>query len=373
MQGRADKLTTGQLACFLIAVSMGSAIIFIPSSLILTAGNGAWLSLLGAFGFGMITLLCVLFLHRRHEGRDMVEYSRILIGRTATVIIMIPVIAMLLFATAAIIAGIGAFFISGMMPETPLYIFCSFSLLVATLTARAGIAAAARMFVLLVPIMIMFAVVVLVIALPLYDWNRLLPIFDKGAGPILHGLFITAGFPFGEVCLFALILPYAGKDNSRLLSVRLLLAFGITGISMVIATLCTIAAFGAAAGHFNYSLYQLASNIEIGGTNERIEAVIGVALILGSYMKATGYIIALNRVLSKISGVKDERAFIYPLGLLCTLLSLTLFSSPADFQYLVYQVWPFTVIFVGCLLIYALAGLTLARTKPASRAQEAER
>ncbi|MGG1516354.1 GerAB/ArcD/ProY family transporter [Paenibacillus oryzisoli] len=358
MNDRPSILTTGQMASLLVAATMGSAIIYIPTPIVGFSGNAAWLSMLGSFGFGLIVLLCVLYLHRRHGGTGLIDYCRSLIGKVPTIFVMLPVVAMLLFAISAIVTGIGDFFASSMMPKTPSYVFCSFSLLVAALTARAGVVIAARMFVLLVPVMFVFTMAVLLIAFPVYDWGRLLPLPDKGIGDLLHGFYVAAGFPFGEVCLFPILLSFAPKEETKVLFRRLILAFTLTGVTMIAATVCTIVAFGPAAGYLSYSLYQLASNIEVNGNNVRIEAIVGIAIIVGSYMKATLYLIALNKLLVRLTNVQDARAYIYPLTLTCTMLSLTLFSGPAEFQYQVYTIWPFTVIAVGCTLIFFLTGLT---------------
>ncbi|OAS14883.1 GerAB/ArcD/ProY family transporter [Paenibacillus oryzisoli] len=372
MNNRRSILTSGQMSSLLIAVTMGSAIIYIPTPLVGFAGNAAWISLIGAFGFGTLVLACTLYLHHSHGGIGLIDYCGKLIGRIPTIVVMLPIVLMLLFATSAIVTGISDFFASSMMPKTPPYIFCSISLLVAALTARAGIVIAARVFVLLVPVMFIFTLIVLIIAFPIYDWGRLLPLPDKGIGDLLHGFYVGAGFPFGEVCLFPFFLSFAAKDQTHILYRRLFLAFTLTGATMVIATVCTIVAFGPAAGHLSYSLYQLASNIQVNGSNVRIEAIVGIAIIIGSYMKATLYLFALNKLMVRLTNVSNTSAYVYPASLLCTMLSLTLFSGPADFQYQVYTIWPFTVIFIGCSLIFVLTVLTWVKSSVSNRQKENE-
>ncbi|MBB6733796.1 GerAB/ArcD/ProY family transporter [Cohnella zeiphila] len=363
-----SSLTANQLGSLLIAASMGSAIVYIPAPLAQAAGNGSWLSVLAAYLFGLAMLGGILYLYRRHgkEG-GLFGCCRQLLGRVAGPAVLVPVVGMLFFAIPAIVAGIGDFFVSGMMPRTPPYIFCSFSLAVSALTAKAGSKITARLFVMLVPVMVVFSLAVLILALPLYDWGRLLPIADKGIKPVLHGLLIAGGFPFGEVFLFLAFLPYASKEQEKLLPGRLIRAFTITGVLMFLAAICSTAAFGAAAGHFNYSLYTLASNIGGSGSSQRVEAVIGMALILGSYMKATVYLLILNRIMAQLLGAKDESAFIFPIALVCVMLSLTLFANPADFLFQVYTVWPCTVLGIGCGLTLLLVVLSWLRGNPGSQ------
>jgi spore germination protein KB len=356
-----STISPAQLATLLFAISSGSAIVYIPHPISDAAGNDAWLSLIIAYGFGVTVLACVLYLYHQHEGMSLVAYSRKLIGNILTVGVVILVIGMLLFAVSAIISSIGDFFTTIMMDRTPAYVFNSISMLLAALTARAGISVTARMFILNVLVMVIFTVAVLMLAIPIYNPGYLLPLLDSGIKPVLHGAFISAGFPFGEVALFSMLLPYVNRQKRATLNRNLYTAYTMTAILLLLSTLCTTMAFGAAAGYFKYSLYRIASEIQLIEIFQRIESVIGIALILGSYMKATLMLIILNQLFVQLFRLKDERLLIYPLALLCIFFSLTMFKTPSDFVEQVYVIWPFTVIAVGCTLIFMFTVLTWIR------------
>ncbi|WP_240417058.1 GerAB/ArcD/ProY family transporter [Paenibacillus periandrae] len=353
-----SSISPVQLATLLFAVSVGSAIVYIPNPLTAAAGNDAWMSLLLAYGFGIVVLTCVLYLYNKHDGMSLIGYSRRLIGNAMTIVIALPLIGMLLFAIPAVDAGIGNFLTTVMMDKTPPYVFNSISLIIAALTARAGIQVTARMFVLLVALLVIFSFAVLIIAIPLYDPERLLPLLDNGFKPVLHGFFIAGGFPFGEVALFSMILPFVNRKDAPAAIAKLYTAFTYTAVVLILSTLCTTMAFGAAAATYNYSLYRLASEIQVPEIFQRSEAVIAIALILGSYMKATILLLVLNQIIVQLFHLSNEQTLIYPITLICILLSLTLFNNPADFEQQVYVIWPFTVIAVGCSLIFLFAFIT---------------
>lgn len=363
---KSSAITPIQLASLLIAGSAGSAIVYIPNPLADVSKNGAWLSLLAAYLFGMVVLSCVLYLHRSHGGASLIQYSRLLVGKWLTLVIAAPYIGMLLFAIPAIDAGIGDFFTSVMMNETPSYVFNSLSLIAAALTAQAGIKVIARMFLLLVFIMLSFSIAVMLLAVPIYNPTYLLPLMPMGVKPILHGFFIAAGFPFGEVVLFSMLLPFVSKDKSTALAKGLYLAFTVTGIMLICSVLSAIMTFGPASGYFQYSLFKLASEIQIAEIIQRIESVIGIALILGSYMKLTLFLLILSLLITQLANLSDERVVIYPLTLICILLSLTMFQSPADFYEQVYVIWPFTVLTAGCSVIFLLTLITYIKRKSTS-------
>lgn len=358
MSSDRSTINLRQLAGLLTCYIIGSAIVFIPNPLTAAAGNDAWISMTLAYAFGILMLSCVLYLHNSHGGASIISYSRKLIGRTATYPVGILFILMLFFAVCAINASIGIFFTSVMMDRTPPYIFHSIGMLLSALTARSGIRVMARMFFLLVWLMLFFSLLVMILAIPIYRPGMLLPLFENGVKPMLHGLFISAGFPFGEIVIFAMLLPFVRLQAGQSAAKALYSAYSFSALMLILPTLCTIMAFGPAAGYFNYSLYRLAIEIHIVELFQRVEAIIGIALILGSYMKATLLLFILYQCLIQLFNLRDDNVLLYPLSVICIFLSTTMFQSPADFHEQVYTIWPFTVIVVGCGLILFLTLIT---------------
>jgi spore germination protein KB len=370
MSSDRSTINLRQLASLLCCYVIGSAIVFIPNPLTAAAGNDAWISMTLAYGFGIIMLTCVLYLHNRHDGASVIAYSRKLIGRTATYPVGLLYILMLFFAACAVNASIGDFFTSVMMKRTPSYIFHTIGMLLSALTARSGIRVMARMFFLLLWLMLFFSLLVMILAIPIYQPAMLLPLFENGIKPMLHGLFISAGFPFGEIVIFAMLLPFVRLQAGQSISKALYASYSFSALMLIVPTICTIMAFGPAAGYFNYSLYRLSIEIHIVELFQRMEAIIGIALILGSYMKATLLLFIIYQCLIQLFNLKDDHVLMYPLSVTCIFLSATMFQSPADFQEQVYTIWPFTVIVVGGGLILLFTLITWIKHR---RYHQAER
>ncbi|WP_276353416.1 GerAB/ArcD/ProY family transporter [Cohnella caldifontis] len=352
-----ETVTSSQMAFLAIAFSIGSSIVYIPSPLEQAAGNAAWLSLAASFGFGLLVLSCVLYLNRTHPGQSMVECCRSLLGPAPAAVAAVFLIAMLFFALPAIVAGIGDFQTSIVMKETPDYVFNSFSFLAVVLTVRAGILVMARMFLLLVVVMLLFSFTVILLALPLYRPEYLLPLLPGGMKPLLHGTFIASGFPFGEIALFTMLMPYAANSESAKLNRRLYAAYSATGVTLLLSAVCSTMTFGPAAGEVQFALFRISYEIQIGELFQRMEAIIGIALILGSYMKACLFLFILNRTAVELLRLRDDKALLFPLSFVCLLLSLTMFRNPADFNHQVYVIWPFIVLSTGCTLVFLLSAL----------------
>jgi spore germination protein KB len=270
---------------------------------------------------------------------------------------------MLFFSLPGVVAGIGEFLSSVMMTETPGYVFNSLILLIAAFTVRSGVKVMARMFVLLVGIMLALTLLVLLMAIPNYDPLFLFPFFSDGIRPVLHGAFISAGFPFGEIFLFSMVFPFV-RGNGKMASVKsMYLAYGLSGSVLLLSVVCNLMAFGPATGTLKYSLYSLASVIQIADFIQRIEAIVVIALITGSYMKACIFLFILNQIMVKLLRLKDENTLVYPISLVSLMLSLTMFRTPAEFTKQVYTLWPFTVIFIGSAILFLLVIISLFKQK----------
>lgn len=367
-----ETISTGQMAGLILSTTVGSGIVYIPHPLTAIARQHTWISMIAATLFGCAVLGCLIFMQRRmQEGSSFFRHACRTVGRPLAVAVALLLIILLLFAVPAIVTGIANFFTGVMMKETPAYVFSATSLIVSALTVRAGLEVMARMFLLLVAIMLAVSLLVLLLAAPGYHLEYLMPFAPLSVKPVLHATLVAAGFPFGEVLLYGVLLPYVKAARPGDLAKKLFGAYAVSGAMLTMSVLCTILAFGPAAGSFQYSLYRLASEVQIAEIIQRIEAVIGISMILGSYMKATVFLYILNVLTAECLGLSDKRASVFPLALICVFLSLNMFDNFADFYTQVYVIWPFMVIAVGCSLILALTVVTGIRHRLKSREGEA--
>lgn len=246
-----------------------------------------------------------------------------------------------LIELAYIVIGIGDFS-TAMMMTTPEYIFNSLIFMTAALTMRAGIEVMARMFTLLLLIMYIGIIIVFFMISPSYHPEFLLPLMPKGFKPILYGAYQTVSFPFAEFLLFSMVISYTSKKTRGKLGKLLFAALLINGLSVAVAVVCTIMVLGPTAGILQYSIFQLARLVDIADFLERIEAIIALSLIVGSFMKATIVLYVFTHALSKVLKLKDFRSLVFPVSLLSLLLSLTMFKNSVEFFQAVYVIRPLT-------------------------------
>lgn len=358
---RKESLSSWQMAALFLAFLTGSAIINIPAPMTGVAQNGAWISMLIAFAFGMLLLSCVLYLYRKYPEMTLIQYSRKAIGQGLTVLIAIPFFMTTLIMLANIVGDIGGFFKSVMMRETPGYMFHSLTFLTAAVTVRAGIEVMTRLFTIVVIIMYIFSVGVLLLSLQAYDIERLLPILPQGIKPVLHGVYFAWGFPNAELILFSMLLPFVGREKEKLHK-RMFATLLVNGITLTIVIVCTIMALGQMAGMYKYSVFTLARLIEVREFIERIESIPGIALIAGSYMKATIVLFVTSLGISQLFRMDDYRILVFPVSLVSLLLSLTMFTDEVEFREFVTNVWSLLITLTGVLPILVLTVVTAVKS-----------
>ncbi len=300
----------------------GSSIVVMPGPLIGYANNGAWLSLLLSLAGGMLLLVFMLYLYEKFPQLSLIEYSQQLLGKWLTWIFAIPFLSMQLHSSSGIVLDVGLFMTSSIMRETPLYVFIFLIFFVTALTVHVGIEKFTRMFVVLMMVVLLFVIVILVLASANYKIEHLVPVLPDGIKPVLLGTYFYFGVPITELVLFSMLLPYVRREENHLLKKSMFTALLINVFFLTAVTLSTILVFGPIAGERAYSMFEVARTIELYEIIQRMESLIGYALIITSYMKAVISLYILNLTITQLFGLKDTYILIFPLALVCFLFSM---------------------------------------------------
>lgn len=105
-------------------------------------------------------------------------------------------------------------------------------------------------------------------------------------------------------------------------------------------------------------LYSIARLIEFQEIFQRVESIIGMSLILGSYMKATLSLYVLSLFMAKLCGMKDNHVIIMPLALTGFLMGLVTYDSSSQWGHIVTEIhplWTGLVLLVPLLVVMVVA------------------
>jgi spore germination protein KB len=241
---------------------------------------------------------------------------------------------------ANITLGLSSFFSITMMVETKQYIFHFLILLSAALTAHAGFEVMARMFTLMLVFTYFTIAVILLFLLPMYDPWMLLPQLNEGIKPILYGAYISYGFPYSEIYVFAPLMCFVQPNQKEPLGRFMIYASVINVATMIAVSVCAFMVMGETAGTRKFVLYSMARLLELPGIVERVESIAGITLIAGSFIKTTIAIFSLSVTFSRLFKFNNTRLVIFPLTGLIFFLSMTMFPNEAEAVETWNVLWP---------------------------------
>lgn len=311
-----------------LAYMTGSVIINIQDYLFDVAKFDAWLSLLVANIVGLLLLYCVMYMNKMYPGQIFIDYIKNVIGQMAAFIVGIPFILFLLLIISSMMYRTGLFFTSEMMRNTPLYIIISVIFLVSIITVAAGLRVITQMFIPLIYFIISSVAAILIFCFPCYEPSSLLPLFADGLMPFWNGVYLSLGYPNGDILYFSSILAFIvhDKDEGRFIK-WMYGAHFVNTVILALSIMCSIMALGPLTGVRKFPLYQIAQFINIGNHIERLESIFGIILILGTYMKLTFLIFIVQITMVRLFRLKDEKSLLFHLGIVSLLLSLTMFQN----------------------------------------------
>jgi len=362
-----QTISVGQLAILYVSYMVGSSSVYIPNPAIHFAGNMAWFAIIVSTLMGMLLLSLVLYLFRSYPDDIYTVYLNRVYGRWIAGVFAVLFVLMLFLMFSYIILGIGNFFTNTMMVETPKYVFHALTIIVAAYAVHAGIEVMGRMFFLLMASMIAAIVIIVVLSIPIARTEPLLPLFAEGFKPVLHGIYFSYGFPFGELFLFSVILPFVRKESRKHAGKWMYAMTALSGLLLLAVTVITLMTLGPLAGDRKFSLYAVSRLIEVGQFLVGIEAVVGIALIAGSFMKATVVLFILNSVMSRFFKLDDDKLLLPVISLIAFLLSVTMFPTESEFNFAVDVVWPFIVMTIGTGPLILAALITFAKRRSGRR------
>jgi spore germination protein KB len=363
-----EQISSSQMSVIFFSFMTGSAIVNIPGPLIGYAKNGAWISLLLSMSVGIFFLSCILYLHRKFPDLTFIEYSRTLLGNWVTILLAIPFISFQFHMSSGIVLDIGLFMTSSMMRQTPLYLFVLAVFVVIALTVRSGIETIARMIFAPMIVVLVFVILILVLSINNYEFDSLFPIMPDGIKPVLLGAYFSYGFPYVELTLMAMLLPYVRKEGQKHLKKGMFLALLINGLSLIAVTVATIMVFGPMAGERKYSMFEVARIIDLLEVIQRIESIIGISLIMTGFLKATITLFILNLTFTKLFKLQDDRILVFPLALTCYLFSLLQINKgAAHWIYAVSVIHPLWATYAYLLPLLLVTLVAVIRKKESNK------
>ncbi|MGG3915465.1 GerAB/ArcD/ProY family transporter [Rossellomorea vietnamensis] len=320
------KISASQLFVLMVLFELGSALL-VP--LAIEAKQDAWMAILLGMVVSFVLLLVYHKLYWYYPDLLPTEYMQKILGKAAGTVLAFVYLFYFMYDASRVLRDFGEMLLTFAYPETPLFIANALLMLVIIYTVRKGIEVIARSGELLFMLMFILSVVgfILIVSSGLIDFSNLQPVLEQGIAPVLKVVFTqTFYFPFTEVIVFTMILPYL--NNPKKAKITMLCATGLSGINLILTMLINISVLGVGlTARSQFPLLSTVQTIQVADFLERLDVFFMLGLVIGIFFKISVLFYAAVIGSASLFKVQSPSRLAYPLGLVVLFMSMTIASN----------------------------------------------
>lgn len=352
------KISTTQLFVLVVLFEMGSAILV---GIAAGAKQDAWIAVL----MGLIGGLMVFYVYYRlfvyYPDLPLTSYLQKIIGKWFGRLIGVLYVVYFLYCASRVLRDFGELLSSTIYNSTPLFVINSLMILTIIYAIHKGFEVISRVGEIFFGVVYVTAILgmLLIVFSGLIHLENLKPILENGMKPVIKTFLTqTITFPFGEMVVFTMLLPFL-RDKKKA-KIVCLSGMILSGINITITVIVNISVLGVALFYRStFPLLTTVGRIQIADFIERLDVLFMLYLIIGGFFKIAIYFYAAVAGAADIFRIPNQRKIGFPLGLIVLFASVTIASNYAEHikEGLVlvplYLHWPFQIIIPSSLLIIA--------------------
>lgn len=310
-----------QLLLLTSVLVVGASPLIIPTLVASVAGKDSWISVICATIVGLLVVWVNIYLAQLHPGKTFVEFTQQLLGKWLGGFVSISLIMIEFLAGTDVIWYVGDFFTTVYMTRESKYYINVLFIAVLAIALLYGLEALARAREILFVITLAFYILVLLLLIPEYKIDNLLPIMENGAAPVIAGIFpIMNNAVFPIICL-SMIFTTNIKDLAEAkISIFKGYFFGMVEVFFGIL-MCLLVVGGTCTENLRYPLFSVTKEIDVGVIFSRLEGLIVIIWLVVSFFAAFIYIYAGTLGLSQVLGLNDYKRIVIPVLLIVTVYS----------------------------------------------------
>jgi spore germination protein KB len=158
------------------------------------------------------------------------------------------------------------------------------------------------------------------------DVHNLSPFLENGWKPVLSTAFRAVFFPFGEMLVFSMLIPYLNRPES--IKKIWLSAIVSSGLIISYTTALNITVLGV--GNFERATFPLLSTIatiNLFDFIQRLDAIVVFTFLLTVFFKAAMYFYGTVIGIADLFKITDYRLLVFPIGVILICFSMIIASS----------------------------------------------
>ncbi len=280
---------------------------------------------------------CLFFIHyalyRYYPDLPPTEYMQILLGSVLGKILAFFFVLYFVYVAAGILRAFGEMLVTVAYPATPIFIINALFILVIVYMVDKGIEVISRTSEVLFVAMFLLLLsgFILIMISGIIHIENLKPVLEEGLSPIIKTAFTeTLYFPFGQIIVFAIILPYV-KEREKVKRTGLW-AMGMSGLILALFAAGNISALGVdLTSHAQFPLLATIQSIEVAGFLERLDIYFILFVIITGFVKISIFFYVALLSVSRLFQVKHPSRLAYPMGIVVLLVSMAMASNYTEY------------------------------------------
>lgn len=347
-----EKIGKIEAISLILVVILNEIILNVPTTIILSTNSGTTLNLIFISALAIIFTLIICKLFEPFSGKDILDVSEYVGGKTLKTIMGILFILIFIFLCSLSIRYLGNSIKVIYFPDSPLVFILLFFIVPALFINKFGLKTISGVNLIFMPLFLISFIFLMISAYEHFTVERLFPILG-------NGFFDT--FIAGSTNLYAFtglahlyFMPALLKNSKDFKKVSVI-SVVISAIFLFVSTLSLLMTFPTITStDETLSVYLLTRLVEISQFLERLDALfifIWVIALISLMSFAIFYII---QIFKKISNIEDSKALIWPLGLIL-LGNCLVFRNLSALKYFARVIYKYSAL----ILIFGIAFVVL--------------
>lgn len=309
------RISTSQMVTLGLFALIGDMALVYPAAVTAGAKQDAWIAGLISIPFGVAITMLQVQLLKLFPGKNLVEISLTIMGKWLGSAVALYYLFFFLVAASTYVREIEDFMATQIYERTPGGVIRFMAIIVLVYGVRHGLETLGRAAQIFLPLFIFFLSILIILLFPQVDLGRLKPMLNTPLPDMLHSIMFGVFYPFGELCAFMMVYPYARKQSSTKRDILISLLFGAMVLNLILfLSLSVLGTFFTE--HNFYAAYILAQKINIGNFLQRIEAFLATAWIISTYFKTAIFLYAFTLGTAQLLKLKSHAPLIFPTGFL---------------------------------------------------------
>ncbi|MCY8231157.1 GerAB/ArcD/ProY family transporter [Priestia endophytica] len=320
------KISVIQLFALMFIFNLGTALIV---SYGITAKKDAWFSILLGMGGGIFLFFIYYLLFRQYPNLPFTACIRKIVGKYIGWGLGLIYCLLFLYIAARNIRDFGDLLLSSTLPRTPLLAINLTLVLVICYIIHLGIEVIGRTGEVFIVILLLLGIAAnfFVLVSGDIDFEQVRPFLEHGWRPILTTtVSFTMIFPFGEMLVFTMLLPYLNRPE--LVKRVWVLSVISSGLVLSWTAVLNMAALGInVMERSTFPTLATIGKVNLLNFIERLDAIVVFTLLMTVFFKASVLLYGAMIGIVDLFKLESHKPIILPIGIVAIFLSMTIASS----------------------------------------------